>query len=90
LDSARNTAIVKDDVPQKDFNTALLIPGPINIDIATGIKVSANGEWGITLLLDDGSMQAVSAPSIKQVMWDMPCLQLKYFLDYIKAEYPEN
>ena len=59
LDSGCNTAIVKDGVPQKEFNSSLLRPGPIDIDVATGIKVYTKGEWGLSLPLNDGSVQAV-------------------------------
>ena len=75
---------------KKRFNAALLRPGPIEIDIATGIKAYANGEWGMALPLFDGSMQAVCCPSINQVTSKIPCLQFKPALDSIKAEYPKK
>ena len=90
LDSGCNTAIVNDGVPQKQFNSSLLRPGPIDIDIATGIKVHANGEWGLCLPLKDGSVQVVRALSIDQVTADMPRLHFRSALKDIKQEHPEN
>ena len=90
LDIGYNTAFVKDVIPQKVFNAALLRPGLIEIDIATGIKVYSNSEWGMAVPLIDGSMQAVCCLSINQVMSDMPCLQSKPALDSIKAKHPED
>ena len=85
-----NTAIVKDEIPQKEFNAALLRPGLIKIDFATGIKAYANSEWGMVLPLADGSMQALHCLSINQVTSEMPCIQFKPALDNIKAKHPEK
>ena len=41
-DTGCNTAIVKDGIPQTEFNTILLRSGPIDIDLAMGVKVYAN------------------------------------------------
>ena len=57
---------------------------------ASGIEVSTNGEWLMTLPLGDGSFQVVKALSVKQVMSKMPHLHFKHSLDIIKAEYPGN
>ena len=88
LDSECNIAIIKDDVPQKEFNAALLMSSPISIDVATGIKVFTNSEWGMMLPLDDGSMQTVCTLSVNQVTSKMPCISFKHSLDKIKAEHP--
>ena len=51
LDSGCNTALVKEGVPEKEFNSRLLKTGPISLDIATGVTTTASGEWGMTLPL---------------------------------------
>ena len=67
FDSGCNCSIMKEGVPQREFNSILLNPGPINIDVASGIKVYAKGECGMSLPLDDGSAQAVHALALHQV-----------------------
>ena len=55
FDTGCNCAILRDTIPQTQFRSTLLKQGPIEIDVATGIKVQASGEWGIMLPLEDGS-----------------------------------
>ena len=47
FDTGCNCAIVRDSITNKEFISTLLKPGPIDIDVATGVKVQASGEWGI-------------------------------------------
>ena len=42
-----NCAIIQDLIPDKEFKYTLLKPRPIDIDVATGVKVQASIEWGM-------------------------------------------
>ena len=86
FDTGCNCAILRDTIPQTQFRSTLLKQGPIEIDVATGIKVQATGEWGIMLPLEDGSHQAVRCLSINKVTSDMPIMKLRGLMDKIKEE----
>ena len=45
IDNGCNCAILRDGIPQEEFRSCLLQEGPIRIDVATGVKVEAQGEW---------------------------------------------
>ena len=51
IDHGCNCAIFKDGVPQREFRSCLLKKGPIQIDVATGVQVQAQGDWALYLLL---------------------------------------
>ena len=86
FDNGCNCAILRDTIPQTQFKSTLLKTGPIEIDVATGIKVQATGEWGVMLPLEDGSHQAVRCLSINKVTSDMPIMRLRGLMDKIKEE----
>ena len=86
LDNGCNCAIVRDGVPQEEFRSCLLREGPIKIDVATGVKVEAQGEWGTLLPLNDGSFQTIRSLSVAKVTSDMPTLRLQKLLAKIKTE----
>ena len=52
---------------QTEFKSVLHKPGPLNMTGASGIKVSANGEWLMTLPLADGIFQAANSLPVNQV-----------------------
>ena len=87
FDTVCNCTIIKDGT-QKEFNTTLLNPGPFTIDVTSGVRVYARGEWG--LLLVDGSFQAVCALALDKVVTEMPPLQFKDILKYLKVQYKGN
>ena len=87
FDNGCNCAIVRDSIPENEFRAALLDKGPIDIDVATGIKVQASGEWGMMLPLEDGSYQAVRCLAVPQVTAKMPTMYLKPLLHDIKKEH---
>ena len=87
FDNGCNCAIVRDSIPENEFRAALLDKGPIDIDVATGIKVQASGEWGMMLPLEDGSYQAIRCLAVPQVTAKMPTMYLKPLLHDIKKEH---
>ena len=90
LDNGCNCAIVRDGVPQEEFRSCLLREGPIKIDVATGVKVEAQGEWGTLLPLNNGSFQTIRSLSVAKVTSDMPTLRLGKLLAKIKTENTGN
>ena len=86
IDNGCNCAILRDGIPQEEFRSCLLQEGPIRIDVATGVKVEAQGEWATLLPLNDGSFQPVRSLSVAKVTSDMPTLRLKPLLNKIKSE----
>ena len=59
IDNGCNCAIVRDGIPQEEFISCLLREGPIRIDVATGVKAEAQGEWATADPVNDGSFQAM-------------------------------
>ena len=90
IDNGCNCAIVRDGIPQDEFRSCLLRKGPIRIDVATGVKVEAQGEWATALPLNDGSFQPIRSLSVTKVTSDMPTLRLEGLLDKIKEENKGN
>ena len=90
LDSGCNTALVKEGVPQSEFNSILLKEGPITLDLATGVTTDAGGEWGMALPLSDGSFQAVRALSVKEIASRMPHKGFKPALRRVQDQVPDN
>ena len=86
IDPGCNCAIMKDGIPQQEFDSCKLQNGPIQIDVATGISVNAEAEWGIRLPLENGSYQVVRGLTVSRVTSDMPRLRLKKVLKKIKTE----
>lgn len=84
IDPGCNCAIMKDGIPQVQFKSCKLQSGPIGIDVATGISVNAEAEWGINLPLADGSHQAVRGLTVSKVTSDMPKLMLRKVFEKIK------
>ena len=62
IDNGCNCAIFRD--AQEEFTSCLLQEGPIRIDVATGFKAEAQGEWATLLPLNDGSHQIMRSLSI--------------------------
>ena len=90
IDNGCNCAIFRDGVPQEEFTSCLLQEGPIRIDVATGVKAEAQGEWATLLPLNDGSHQIVRSLSVTKVTSDMPTLRLKPLLKKIKTDNRED
>ena len=89
IDPGCNCAIMRDGIPQNEFNAVKLRSGPIGLDVATGIQVNAESEWGINIPLANGSYQVVKGLSVKKVTSDMPKLNLKSYWNKLKAENPK-
>merc|ERR1712240_285789 len=85
-----NCAIVQDSIPNKEFNLTLLKPGPIDIDVATGVKVKASREWGMMFPLLDGSYQAIRSLAVPKVTADMPIIGLRSLVAEIKKRYSSH
>ena len=81
---------MKDGIPQREFNSCMLRPGPIQIDVATGVQVEAQGEWGTVLPLTDGSYQVLRSLTVPRVTSQMPTLHLRKLLDKIKDDNSEH
>ena len=77
------TVIIKDGV-QQEFNAVLLNPGPFSINVASGARFYAKGEWGLSLPLVDGSFLAVCALTLDKVGSEMPSLRFKETLKELK------
>ena len=90
IDHGCNCAIFKDGVPQREFRSCLLKKGPIQIDVATGMQVQAQGEWALNLPLTDGSVQLVRCLTVPKVTSDMPELRLRKLLNTIKNDNKDN
>ena len=94
IDNGCNCAILKDGIPQREFNSCMLRSGPIQIDVATGVQVEAQGEWGTVLPLNDGSYQVLRALTVPRVTSQMPTLHLRALLGKQESqelqEYPEH
>ena len=90
IDDGCNCAIMKDGIPQREFNSCMLRPGPIQIDVATGVQVEAQGEWGTVLPLTDGSYQVLRSLTVPRVTSQMPTLHLRKLLDKIKDDNSEH
>ena len=90
IDNGCNCAIVRDGIPQEEFRSCLLREGPIRIDVATGVKAEAQGEWATALPMNDGSFQAIRSLSVTKVTSDMPTLRLKGLMKRIKEENKGN
>ena len=86
IDNGCNCAILKDGIPQREFNSCMLRKGPIQIDVATGVQVEAQGEWGTVLPLNDGSYQVLRCLTVPRVTSQMPTLHLRALLGKIKSD----
>ena len=86
FDTGCNCAIFRDDIPQTQFNFVLLKKGSIEIDLATGLKVQATGEWGVVLPLQDVMHQVVRYLLVDKVISDMPIMKLNGLMDKIKGK----
>ena len=64
-------------MPQKEFNSILLDPRLLKIDVATEVVISTNSEW---------AMLHPCALSVNKVASPMPKHQLKHLLEDDKAE----
>ena len=64
----------------------MLRKGPIQIDVATGVQVEAQGEWGTVLPLNDGSYQVLRCLTVPRVTSQMPTLHLRALLGKIKSD----
>ena len=84
FDTGCNCAIVRDSIPEKEFRSSLLKLGPIDIDVATGVKVQASGEWGMMFPLRDVSYQVIRSLAVPKVTADMPRMQLGLLVTEIK------
>ena len=73
-------------MPQKEFNSILLDPRPVKIDVATEVVISTNSEWAMLLPLNDSSMQSFCTLSVNKVVSPMPKHQLKHLLEDVKAD----
>ena len=73
-------------MPQKEFNSILLDPRPLKIDVATEVVISTNSEWAMLLPLNDSSMQSFCALSVNKVVSPMPKHQLKHLLEDVKVD----
>ena len=82
-----NCAIVRDLIPDKEFKSTLLKPGPIDIDVAMGVKVQASGEWGMMFPLQDGSYQVIRSLAMPKLTADMLRLGLRPLVAEIKKRY---
>ena len=64
-------------MPQKEFNSILLDPRQLKIDVATEVVISTNSEW---------AMLHPCALSVNKVASPMPKHQLKHLLEDVKAD----
>ena len=90
IDHGCNCAIFREGVPQREFRSCLLKEGPIQIDVATGLSVQAQGEWALNLPLTDGSVQLVRCLTVPKVTTDMPVLRLRKLMNKIKSDNEDN
>ena len=81
---------MRDGIPENELKSCKLQGGPITIDVATGIRVQATGEWGCALPLQDGKHQIVRGLTVPKVTADMSVMQLRPVLDEIKSSEPHN
>ena len=86
IDNGCNCAILRDGIPQREFNSCMLRKGPIQIDVATGVQVEAQGEWGTVLPMNDGSYQVLRCLTVPRVTSQMPTLHLRTLLGKIKSD----
>ena len=89
IDSRCNKEVVREAFPQTEFNSILLYSSLLKIEIVTGVEIAANGEWAISLPLNDGSVQSVCTLSVHKVLSPMDKHQFKHFLEDIKAYNPK-
>ena len=90
LDSGCSTALVREGVPEKEFNSKLLKKGPSSLNVATGVMVATGGEWGMAIPLGDGTYQAVCALSVKQITRQKPQMDYRPALKKVQDNYPGN
>merc|ERR1712030_80301 len=90
FDTGCNCAIVRDSIPEREFKSSLLRPGPIDIDVATGVKVQASGEWGMIFPLQDGSYQVMRSLAVPRVTADMSKMYLRPLLGEIRRKYSSH
>ena len=86
IDNGCNCCIMRDGIPEKELRSAKLEDGPIEIDVATGIKVYATGEWASVLPLTNGYHQVVRGLTVNKVTAKMPIMKLQKVYNKIKND----
>ena len=89
-DTGCSYLVMKNDIPDKEYDSTLLQKGPFSIGGVGGIRTVAHDEFVISVKRCDGRMQHFQGVTVDKVTSEFPLINLEVATAEVKGSDPEN